>query len=361
MSFIIPTSLHEDKETKSGNAREVYIRVVFIRVGNIDTAAEQFFADALVEARWREPQLDGNGNEGETKDVPALDTWDPEIYIENNIDEPNERTRIEVKYEDGGKCYIVQKRRVTGMLSERLELYNYPFDSQDLSLVVTTHRSQKEVALIKDPFGLSTVNTATFIGEQQWELHKSIIFTSEVFSEDSESSPYQRPGLIVSCKASRRYGYFLWNVFSIIFIIGFLMFTVFGITAENCQDRLNLSFTLLLSFIIFKYDFKQTIPKVSYSTILDGYVGLQAYFMWLNCVYHAVIYVSAGPMQLEEEALTKMNKYMIGVFAFSYTIINAWTAFQAWSRVSRRKTFLEVEPRTLDLTDGDILGGETEC
>lgn len=38
--------------------RTVYIRVVFLKVGEIDTVKEKYFADVFVQARWREPALD---------------------------------------------------------------------------------------------------------------------------------------------------------------------------------------------------------------------------------------------------------------------------------------------------------------
>ena len=38
---------------------QVYIRVVFLKLGEIDTLKENFAADAFIQARWREPALDG--------------------------------------------------------------------------------------------------------------------------------------------------------------------------------------------------------------------------------------------------------------------------------------------------------------
>ena len=38
--------------------RTVYIRVVFLKVGEIDTVKENYFADVFVQSRWREPNLD---------------------------------------------------------------------------------------------------------------------------------------------------------------------------------------------------------------------------------------------------------------------------------------------------------------
>jgi hypothetical protein len=39
--------------------KTVYIRVVFMKLGEIDTVKETFTADVFIQARWREPKLDG--------------------------------------------------------------------------------------------------------------------------------------------------------------------------------------------------------------------------------------------------------------------------------------------------------------
>jgi len=41
----------------------VYIRVVFLKIGEIDTLKENFMADAFIQARWREPALDGQASQ----------------------------------------------------------------------------------------------------------------------------------------------------------------------------------------------------------------------------------------------------------------------------------------------------------
>lgn len=37
----------------------VYVRVVFLKIGEIDTLKEKYSADVYIQARWREPALDG--------------------------------------------------------------------------------------------------------------------------------------------------------------------------------------------------------------------------------------------------------------------------------------------------------------
>ena len=41
----------------------VELRVVFLKIGEIDTLKEQYSADTFIQAKWREPALDGKSME----------------------------------------------------------------------------------------------------------------------------------------------------------------------------------------------------------------------------------------------------------------------------------------------------------
>lgn len=38
----------------------MFVQVVFMKLGEIDTIKETFSADVFIKARWREPRLDGS-------------------------------------------------------------------------------------------------------------------------------------------------------------------------------------------------------------------------------------------------------------------------------------------------------------
>ena len=41
-------------------ARNVSVTIVFVKVGEIDTVNEKYSAELFLQAKWREPELDGN-------------------------------------------------------------------------------------------------------------------------------------------------------------------------------------------------------------------------------------------------------------------------------------------------------------
>ena len=52
---LLPHTVQPDQTT-------VYIRVVFLKLGEIETVKETFAADVFIQAGWREPALDGKVN-----------------------------------------------------------------------------------------------------------------------------------------------------------------------------------------------------------------------------------------------------------------------------------------------------------
>ena len=54
----------------------------------------------------------------------------------------------------------------------------------------------------------------TFIyGFQEWRLHEHIEVSKKMMTQEYSSSNRCHPALSVTCRASRRPGYFYWNVF----------------------------------------------------------------------------------------------------------------------------------------------------
>ena len=47
----------------------VELRLVFLKIGEIDTLKEQFQAEAFIQARWSEPSLKGTVSHSEENDI----------------------------------------------------------------------------------------------------------------------------------------------------------------------------------------------------------------------------------------------------------------------------------------------------
>lgn len=71
----------------------------------------------------------------------------------------------------------------------------------------------------------------------------------------------------------------VWYSFVLQFFISALSMATFAVSPELPQNRLHLSFTLLLTTVAFKFVINQNLPRISYLTYMVG-----SYFSLFDCL-----------------------------------------------------------------------------
>ncbi|KAK3580219.1 hypothetical protein CHS0354_018002 [Potamilus streckersoni] len=267
---------------------QVQIVVQFFKVGEIDTLKEQFNADVVVKAKWREPAMDRQ----DRTDIDSIDLdklWNPKLYIENALGDPKEHIRHRLIYNDKGEAYIYQKRIVKGTFMENLELNDFPFDVQDLTITVASELPSNEVELVVDPSEHHVVNRQSFVDEQEWHLYIHTECSRKELVIDQADNSVKRASLSVKCRAARRPGYFVWNIFLVTFLICSLAFATFSVDKSLPQNRLQLSFTLVLTAVAFKSVVNSSLPRISYLTYMDKYLLASMIMLSGVCTWHAIV------------------------------------------------------------------------
>ncbi|XP_067664936.1 cys-loop ligand-gated ion channel-like [Haliotis asinina] len=302
----------------SSKKRQISLKIVFLKISNIDTIKEEYSADIFLSARWREPALDHTNN----MKIDWASYFDPKLNIQNNIGELKQTTWREVQTEPDGQTYVMERRRIKGKFFEKLELQDFPFDIQDLSILITSESPPTDVELVELNSTVSHVNVDSFVDQQEWGLYDFVVGEKRLMPNEYSSMKYKRPGMVFRCCAVRKVGYFTWNIMLIIAMISSLAFATFSVDRKLPQNRLQLSFTLVLTMVTFKFVASQSVPKLSYLTYLDRYILLSMSFLFLVCCWHAVITlynadaVTAGLMDYYA-FFTFIGVYLFGQLTFS--------------------------------------------
>lgn len=165
--------------------RQVETRVIFLRIGDIETVNEKFFAEILVETWWEEPRLSSefeNSNlfNDEKEIESAKKYWNPNIYIENALNDAKKALSYKImkKYilkqtsskdsDSNFKYWLYEYQQVKGHFFQKLNLKFFPLDVQNLSIMVTTFKSNKEVELIKNKEKSSIIGSSMTIDQNIW-------------------------------------------------------------------------------------------------------------------------------------------------------------------------------------------------
>ncbi|XP_055959433.1 cys-loop ligand-gated ion channel isoform X2 [Patella vulgata] len=271
------------------NKVRVQVWVQFFKVGEIDTLKEQYTADVIVRAKWREPLLDGETQQSGVEIADFSKYWNPKLSIENTIGDPKEVVRYRVVFNNRGDAFVSEKRTIKGTFMENLELNDFPFDVQDLTVTVASELPSYEVDLIEDHDNRHIVNRLSFVDEQEWHLYVHTECEKKDLIIDQMEMAIKRSALSVKCRAARRPGYFVWNIFMVTFLICSLSFATFSVKKDLPQNRLQLSFTLVLTAVAFKSVVNQSLPRISYLTYMDKYLLASMVMLSTVCAWHGIV------------------------------------------------------------------------
>jgi hypothetical protein len=168
-------------------------------VGEIDTLNERYYAEILFEASWQEPRLKGSSTEIFD---PAV-YWTPELELMNGIGELRDEVAYSLHYNVQGTATVTEHHKLKGTLWERMELQHFPIDVQDLSLLITTSHTDKQMIFVKNMRQPSGVNRRVFTDEQEWYLfeHVDINFTDQI--DEYLDDGHNHSVVICSCRVAR--------------------------------------------------------------------------------------------------------------------------------------------------------------
>ncbi|GFS08284.1 gamma aminobutyric acid receptor subunit [Elysia marginata] len=144
--------------------------------------------------------------------------WGPKLEIYNIRGEAKQQVWREVQFGPGGEAFVLEKRRTRGVFAEPMELQEFPFDIQDLSVLITSDHPEDDIQLEEDEEDMSNVVTHSFVDESEWHLKKFVQCEPRVTEDEYEKDKYKKPGLFFRCCVIRRAGFFVWNIMLIMCI-----------------------------------------------------------------------------------------------------------------------------------------------
>lgn len=175
---------------------------------------------------------------------------------------------------DPNDAYFIRaKYDVEMVLSEELELQAFPFDCQDLSVIIREGTQDVKCVFLpelrKPKFGSVDPRYSVI---DEWDMEAARIeFGTTNAGASRSSSKY--PMIILRLKMKRRWGVYMWNVVFLMACIESLGLCCFSLDiVDDSGERLGLAMALVLTAVAFLHVVKSNLPSVPYLTFLDKYV-----------------------------------------------------------------------------------------
>ncbi|XP_066291080.1 gamma-aminobutyric acid receptor subunit beta-like [Branchiostoma lanceolatum] len=245
----------------------VLITPTLFSLRDIDTVKQEFSAELWYEIFYKDPKLSGIKVR---EKVNWGDQWDPRIELRNTVRIDKMESKQNLIPVEGEAVPIVHEfRKVTATFKVDMDLTDFPFDKQKLTVQLMSGWSTKRVELRKN-YG-----------------------SNDVITEEDFSGTCR-----LICQMTMQ----------INFLITALTFTTFSVRTDY---RLSNTFTLLLTTVAIKLVVSQYLPTVSYMTLLDKYVVVCIFFQSCVALLNAV--ASALPED-SVKLCDQISATMLGVF-----------------------------------------------
>ena len=195
----------------------------------------------------------------------------------------------------------------------------------------------------------AALGVQSFADAQEWRLNRTVRSWKE-HNTETTSQKQKQQRICIACSVTRRPGFFIWNMFIIMFLICSLAFCTFVVSVEKPENRLQLSFTLVLTTIAFKFVANQTIPRISYLTFLDKYILISMTIMCCICVWHSVVHLLPKDSNTDIHSVDTLMLVILASIYVAFHIIfilcivcrvatgkkRRWRVFNIWSSNTKK-------------------------
>ena len=245
---------------------EVDAGFYLISISKVNELDETFDIDGHLYLRWKDegqawdPATGGPG----PRELALEEVWWPRTAIFNAR---NDRVTSHVRllaWPDGRMLY---RERFGATVLSDMDLRRFPFDSQVVRIEV------RSFAFDIDTVGLRPA--ADLIGHNaeftmdSWRLGGSRGRVAEPRA-DPDGSVHSR--FVYEVELHRRYEFYVWKVFLPLLLIVGMSWALFWLESGSLSTSMSVGATSMLAAIAFNFAVAGSLPRLSYMTLMDGFI-----------------------------------------------------------------------------------------
>jgi Neurotransmitter-gated ion-channel ligand binding domain/Neurotransmitter-gated ion-channel transmembrane region len=251
-------------------------RPVGVKVGlyvsnlaEINQSSETFDVAGYLFYTWRDGRLAYNAKRigTNTRSVKLDDIWHPALEMVNFKESKASDTTVTVS----ANGTVLAQERFSKTLSSGLDLRRFPFDREQLQVVVESLLYPlNDVQFTTDKEKLA-IGKDSFVSLSEWTIQGVRGIDGKSFFPP-EQQEYSRVTMDVSIQ--RNSGFYLFKVMMPLLLITIASWSVFWIDAKEFSTQITIAFTNLLTVVALLLVVNDALPRVGYLTFMDGFTML---------------------------------------------------------------------------------------
>jgi gamma-aminobutyric acid receptor subunit beta len=266
-----------ERPNAGGPADRVLVEFALLDIDDIDDKQQRFSIDAYFEIKWQDRRLavdTGEDQGGRVRTFATDKIWTPGLTIVNDRGLSLKLPEV-VQVDSDGNATL--RQRISGSLASNLNLRDFPFDTQTLSIDIVSYRHT--------PNELTYSTTTTFVGDTSkysadgWDFElQEPAYSVFKLVEDRVGAPQ----LTLAISASRQFSFFILTLALPMTLILFLTWTVHWLQPDLAPSRLSMSTAAVFSLIALGISFRLSLPQIDYLTQADRFVMYSTFLVLIS-------------------------------------------------------------------------------
>jgi hypothetical protein len=263
-SFILGQQPAEAADTPA----TVSVGVRIDNLGQVDDVRELWGVNGLLITSWMQSNLryDARNRDSEHRDIPAAAAHAPSLIFANAAVDPSFR-QIDLFVQPNGRIFQIQEFHA--VLSTVLDLRRFPFDSEDLPLVILPVGHDVDRISLAPDTRHSQVVHGGYSALSQWTI---IDLKMEKHSESYFGGTQH--GVQFDLRVRRNSQSYVWKFILPLCLIVMVSWIGFWLSPVDfkSKDLLTTAVTTLLIVVAFTLSISGLLPRTSYLTYIDGFL-----------------------------------------------------------------------------------------
>ena len=252
--------------------------IFILNLVSLDEVTQTFTCTGYLTESWKDPRLAFTPRPGEStiRLYRKGSIWFPLLQFDNSASPRRLSSYLLIGQPDGTLSYT-EKFAVT--LSTDMYLRAFPFDSQNLEIVLHPFTDQMPGILLSVDPVTTGVSTASYTPLPLW--HTGTVTYRAVKSPITEAGQKIPFHVIFKMQVIRNSEYYIYRIFLPLVLMVAVSWGVLWVPPNDLNSQLLISVTTVLTLVVFSVALSNILPPVAYLTFYDIFFLASFFFVLL--------------------------------------------------------------------------------
>ncbi len=299
---------------------EVALGFYVLNLSHINQADETFDVTGFLYVTWKDTRLSFDPQEVGDKVVRYTpdQIWEPSLTIFNS-QSLQQKGRVQLSVLPDGSVRYLELLNVT--VTSSLDLQKFPFDAQTVRIIWEPLSGDAKGVVLKENPIATGYSKDTHISISEWD---TLGIDTQISLKKAEKEDKVYPRYTYAIHIRRHFEFYIFKVVMPLLFITMMAWAAFWIDpVTGFAPQMNVGIFSILTSITFNFSVSNSLPKVPYLTMMDGYIYTCYFSSFAAVVATLTVHHWITNNKHNQEPALRMMRRLRYFFPFAFAIAQA--------------------------------------